>query len=95
MCCFFAILVFLGPRVGNAIWWLIQPARWNAAFSNILWPILGIIVAPWTTMMYVILFPGGIAGWDWLWIGLALLADIAWWAGGGFRKRVPGYTGQY
>ena len=46
-------------------------------------------------MFYVIVFPGGIAGWDWLWIGLGLFADIAWWAGGGFRRRVPGYTGQY
>jgi hypothetical protein len=95
MCCFFTVLVFLGPRVGNAIWLLFQPARWNAAFTSIIWPILGIIFVPWTTMMYVILFPGGIVGWDWLWIGLALAADIAWWAGGGFRRRMPGYTGQY
>ena len=70
-------------------------ARWNAAFTSALWPILGVIFVPWTTMMYVIVFPGGIVGWDWLWIGLGLLADIGWWSGGGFRRRVPGYTGQY
>ncbi len=34
-------------------------------------------------------------GWDWLWIALGVVADIAWYAGGGFRKRVPGYRGQY
>jgi hypothetical protein len=45
--------------------------------------------------MYVLVAPAGVAGWDWLWLGLGLLADVAWWAGGGFRKRVPGYTGQY
>jgi hypothetical protein len=96
MCCFFTILVFLGPRIAAPIWWLVQPARWSAAFNNnILWPILGIIFVPWTTIMYVLVAPGGVTGFDWLWLGLGLLADIAWWAGGGFRKRVPGYTGQY
>ena len=58
MCCFFTILVFLGPRIAAPLWWLVQPARWNAAFSNILWPILGIIFVPWTTIMYVIVVPG-------------------------------------
>ena len=44
MCCFFTILVFLGPRIAAPIWWLVQPARWSLAFNNnILWPILGII----------------------------------------------------
>lgn len=95
MCCFFVILVFLGPRVGGALWWLFDPTRWNLAFSNWLWPILGLIFIPWTTMMYVIVFPGGVTGFDWVWLGLALFADIAWWAGGGFRRRAPGYTGQY
>ena len=94
MCCFFVILVFLGPRVGGLIWWLVNPARWSLAFNNnIIWPILGLIGIPWTTMMYMIVFPGGVTGWDWLWIGLALASDIAWWAGGGFRKRAPGYNG--
>ena len=96
MCCFYTILIFLGPRIAGPIWWLVQPARWSAAFNNnILWPILGIIFVPWTTIMYVLVAPGGVTGLDWLWLGLGLLADVAWWAGGGFRKRVPGYTGQY
>jgi hypothetical protein len=96
MCCFFTILLLLGPRVAAPIWWLVNPLRWSNAFNGSwIWPVLGIIFLPWTTMMYVIVFPGGIAGWDWLWLGLGLLADIAWWAGGGFRRRMPGYNGQY
>lgn len=95
MCCLFTVLVFLGPRAGILVWWLLQPARWNAAFQGFLVPLLGFIFVPWTTMMYVLVFPGGVAGFDWVWLGLGLLADIAWWSGAAARKRVPGYTGQY
>ena len=95
MCCLFTVLVFLGPRFAIPIWWLLQPARWNAAFQNFIWAILGFIFAPWTTMMYVLVFPGGINGFDWLWLGLGVVADIMWWSGTIARRRVPGYTGQY
>ncbi len=44
--------------------------------------------------MYVIVAPGGIVGFDWFWLGLALVADIAMWTGGGYgnRNRMPGYS---
>jgi hypothetical protein len=96
MCCVFTILVVLGPRFAGAIWWLVQPARWQLVFQNWLWPLLGIIFLPWTTLMYVIVAPGGINGlWEWLFIGLAVIADIASYTGGGYgnRKRIPGYSG--
>lgn len=95
MCCLFTVLVFLGPRAGILIWWLLQPARWNAAFQSFVWPLLGFIFVPWTTLMYVLVAPGGITGFDWIWLGLSLLADIAWWGGAAGRKKMPGYTGQY
>ncbi len=94
MCCFFTVLVFLGPRAAILVWWLINPARWNLAFPNFIWPLLGFIFIPWTTMAYVLVFPGGIVGFDWIWLGLGLVLDIAWWAGGGFRRRVPRYSGR-
>jgi hypothetical protein len=34
-----------------------------------------------------------VTGWDWLWIGLMLVADIASYSGGIGRKRLPGYEG--
>jgi hypothetical protein len=96
MCCVFSILVLLGPRFAGAIWWLVQPARWQLVFQNWLWPLLGLIFLPWTTLMYVIVAPGGINGlWEWLFIGLAVIADIGSYAGGGYgnRNRIPGYSG--
>ena len=95
MCCIFTILVFLGPRAGILVWWLFDQTRWQRTFENFLWPFLGFIFVPWTTLMYVLVFPGGITGFDWLWLGLGLLADISWWSGAAARRRVPGYSGQY
>jgi hypothetical protein len=91
MCCFFTTLVFLGPRFAFLVYWLFLPGKVNAAFNTWIWPLLGLIFLPWATLMYVIVFP--INNLDWLWIGLAVFFDIAWYAGGAGRKRVPGYTG--
>lgn len=88
MCCFFTVLVFLGPRVAGVIWWLAQPLRWQTAFNNSwLWPVLGLVFLPWLTLMYVIVAPGGIVGFDWLWLGLALVSDIVSYGGGGYGNR--------
>jgi hypothetical protein len=94
MCCFFTILLLLGPRVADIIWWIADPNRWVGAvgaFDSAIWPILGIIVLPWTTLMYVLVYPGGVTGLDWLWMILAVLADVATYSGGGYgnRDRIP------
>jgi hypothetical protein len=92
MCCLFTLLFLLGARFVDVVWWIAQPGRWDLAFSSWLWPVLGIIFAPWTTMMWVLVSPSGVNGLDWLWIGLAILVDIGFWSGGawGNRGRIPG-----
>ncbi len=94
MCCAFTVLVFLGPRALIALWWLADQVRFNITFDTWIWPLLGFLFVPWLTLMYVLVAPGGIVGFDWLWLGLALLADIASYAGGGYgnRNRMPGYS---
>ena len=88
MCCAFTTLVLLGPRFAGLLWWLIQPTRWSVAFNGSwLWPVLGLIFVPWLTLMYVIVSPGGIVGLDWLWLGLALVADIGSYSGGAYGNR--------
>lgn len=98
MCCWFIILVFLGPRVADLLWWLIQPARWQLVFRDWpivwwLWPVLGIIFVPWMTLMFVLVGVDGLQGLDWLWVGLGLLADVAQYAGSAQRRRLPNYQG--
>ena len=87
MCCFFTILLFLGPRAGILVWWLVDQTRWQAIFPSFLWPLLGFLFLPWTTLMYVIVAPGGVVGFDWVWLGLALLADLGTYGGGGYGNR--------
>ena len=95
MCCFAAALVALGPRAGILIWWLIEPVRWNAAFDTFIIPLLGFIFLPWLTLMFVAVAPGGIDGFDYIWLGIGLALDVFSWSGGAYtnRNRVPGYGG--
>jgi hypothetical protein len=95
MCCFFLVLVFLGPRFAFLIYWLIPAGRLqvNLAFNTWIWPLLGLIFLPWTTLMWVIVYGvNGIVGFDWVWIGLALVADIVTYTSGAYkRKSIPYY----
>jgi hypothetical protein len=85
--CLFLILLLLGPRSAILIWWLVEPVRWDATFGSFIVPFLGFLFLPWTTLMYVIVAPGGLLGLDLLWMALAVLADIASYAGGGVYGR--------
>jgi len=87
MCCFFAALVTLGPRFAILIWWLMQPARWEAAFSSFLWPFLGFIFAPWTTMSWVAVAPGGVTGFDFFIVAMGVFLDIASYGASEYGRR--------
>ena len=56
--------------------------------------LLGLVFLPWTTLMYVIVAVGGVTGFDWVWIGLAVISDIVSYSGSvyGNRDRIPGYA---
>ena len=94
MCCFLAALLAFGPRLAFLVYWLFPAGRLKIglAFDTWIWPLLGFIFLPWTVLMYVIFFP--IYGFDWVFVGVGLLADIAGYVGS-FRSRqqVPGYPG--
>jgi hypothetical protein len=93
MCCLFSTLVLFGPRFAILVWGLLQPARWEVAFSTFLWPLVGFLIMPWTTLMYVAVAPLGVTGFDWFWIGLAIAMDIVSWSGSawGNRDRIRSY----
>jgi hypothetical protein len=83
----------LFPRLGLLMVWIARPNMVDAAFDTFIWPLLGFLFLPFTTLMYVILWrAGGLDGWDWFWIGLAAFCDLAH-MGASFsqRRSMPGY----
>ena len=87
MCCLLASLFMFGPRAAIIVWWLLQPVRWAESFDTVLWPIVGFILLPWMTLMWVVVAPGGIQGFDYVWLAIGLAMDVFAWAGGGFSNR--------
>jgi hypothetical protein len=93
MGCLFVLLAGVFPRLALLFVWIARPAMVDAAFDTWLWPLLGIIVLPFATLMYVILWqPGGLDGTDWLWVAVAGVLDLVHWSAGFTQRRqVPGY----
>ena len=97
MGCLFALMAGFFPRIALFIVWVARPARVDAAFDGWIFPLLGLIFLPFTTLIYVLLYtPGvGIVGWDWFWIGLAFLFDVGHWAASATqRNQIPGRRGR-
>jgi hypothetical protein len=76
--------------------WIARPIAFERVFGGS-WiiPCLGIMILPFTTLMYVILVTNGpgsaLSGIDWLWMLLAVLVDVSSIAAAGAtnRDRIP------
>jgi hypothetical protein len=97
--CLFGMFAAFAPRLAFLFYWIARPAVVNAAFNTFIFPCLGLIFLPFTTLMWVLLYtPGiGITGFDWLWIALAVVLDLYGGVTGGRyawlnRSNVPGYS---
>lgn len=101
-CCLGVLLLAGAPRLALFVWWLFDPARvtgpfdsWGAiigglAIPNWFWALLGFFILPWLTIAYVFVSPGGIVGFDWVILFIALLLDLSAHGGGGreyYRRR--------
>ena len=92
--CLLAIAAGLAPRLVLIIMWIVGP-RINNTFETFIWPLLGLIFVPYTTIMYVLVWSPatGVVGWDWLWIGLGVWMDLMKWGRiAENRKNIPGYS---
>ena len=77
MCCVVLLAFGIGPRVAVALVWIFGD-RVELAFDSWWLPLLGLIVLPWTTLMYLIAWtPGhGVTGWEWILIVLGVALDV-------------------
>jgi len=101
MCCLTSIFLVFGSRLAVLIWWLINPMRFVEGFQTSyppfnmgipawLWTLAGGIFLPWTTLAYIFVFPGGISGYKWIILLVAVLIDLTS-HGSGYhhRRRIP------
>jgi hypothetical protein len=78
MCCLLLVAFGLGPRIALAAWWIFGD-KVDVAFDTWVWPALGLLLFPWTTIFYVIAWSpvGGVSDAEWLFVALGVLLDIA------------------
>ena len=82
------------PRLVTLFIWIFTD-RVQLAFTSWVWPLLGILFLPFTTLFYVLAYwPGhGVTGLGWLFVFFGLLLDIGSYSGGyRGRDRVPRYN---
>ena len=78
MCCLALVAGFLGPRLALFAWWIFGD-KVDLAFDTWIWPLLGLIFLPWTTLAYVLAWGpvNAVSGAGWLVVALGFAADIA------------------
>ena len=53
MGCLYAILALISPRLLMVVLWILTPYVQPRAFDFFLWPLIGLIFLPWTTLAVV------------------------------------------
>jgi hypothetical protein len=88
MCCLALTAGFLGPRVALLAWWIFGD-KVDLAFDTWLWPLLGVIFLPWTTLAYVLAWGplDGVSGIGWLVVAIGFAADLATYSSRAAKSR--------
>jgi hypothetical protein len=78
MCCIVLSMAFLGPRFAFLLVWIFDTSRVNAAYSSFIWPLLGLLFAPWTILAYTIAWGplNGVSGAGWILVALGVILDL-------------------
>lgn len=85
MCCIFAALGLVGPRLALIVWWLIDRTRLLAAFDGrLLTAVLGLLFLPWTTLAWAAVWAPGthVSGFGWAIVALGVLFDLSSYGSG-------------
>jgi hypothetical protein len=91
VCCLILLASGLGPRIALAAWWIFGD-KVDAAFGSFIWPLLGLLFLPWTTIFYVIAWSPvvGVDGAEWLFVVLGVALDIGTYSARAAKSRYGG-----
>jgi hypothetical protein len=75
--------LFFAPRIALGLIWAFTD-RVDNAFENLVWPALGLALAPTATILYVLLWAPeagarGVSGTEWVIVGIGAAVDAAIW----------------
>jgi len=89
MGCLFVLIAAVTPRFALLGMWIFTP--WvDRATGAFIWPLLGFVFLPITTLLYVIMWNTsgfGVDSWEWLLVICGVFIDLASYGGGMFGRR--------
>ncbi len=82
MGCLLVLLAAFAPRLIVVFAWIARPVYFDAVFDTWIFPLLGLIFLPFTTLIWLLVGapPQGVDGLDWLWVVLAVFLDLSHYA---------------
>ena len=92
MCCAALLAFGIGPRIVLVLVWIFGD-RVDNAFDSWVWPLLGLLVLPWTTLMYVLAWGplNGVSGAGWILVAIGVVLDIASYSARAAKGRTSYY----
>jgi hypothetical protein len=83
-CCLAAVVALITPRFVMAILWLFTDYL-NRAFGDFIWPFLGFLFLPTTTIGFALAQNefDGVSGWGLFFVLLGFSLDVGLWGGSG------------
>jgi hypothetical protein len=88
MGCLLLLIALISPRLALLVLWLTTNFV-DRAFDSVLVPLLGIVLFPITTLVYVLAYaPGpGVGGLGWVMVGIAFILDVSSYGGASRHRR--------
>jgi len=84
--CLFALLAAGAPRLALILIWLFTD--WiGRAFDSFIIPLLGFIFLPLTTVIYILVSPGGLSTFDIILLVVGVIMDLGSYGGGAYGRR--------
>jgi hypothetical protein len=85
--CLFALLASGAPRLALILMWILTPWVGRAFEGSFIVPLLGLIILPLTTVIYVLVSPGGLSTFDWILLAVGVLIDLGAYGSGAAGRR--------
>jgi hypothetical protein len=85
--CLFALLAAGAPRLALVLIWLFTDWIGRAFQGSFIVPLLGFIFLPFTTVIYILVSPGGLSPFDLILLFIGVLVDLGSYGGGAYGRR--------